>query len=167
MASITRKEARELLFCLLFETQFGTDKSAQEIYTSAKENREIPDNAYIEACYFGINDNSALLDAVISKYAKGWSAERLSKVSRSVIRLAVYEILFVKDIPANVSVSEAVELSKKYGEDKARSFVNGVLSAIVKDVASNGTSYVISLASEADAECDNASEIASDKAEEN
>lgn len=147
MANIKRKEARELLFGLLFETEFNSDKNA--VYERSTENREIPDNAYIKNCYFGIDENSLLLDGVIGNYARGWKADRLSKVSRTVIRLAVYEILFCKDIPANVSVSEAVELAKKYGEDKARAFVNGVLSSIVKDVNENGVDAVVNKAREA------------------
>lgn len=138
MASIKRKEAREILFTLLFETEFKSGENAGDVYGISSENREIPDNAYIKNSFFEINEKADLLDKVISKYAKGWKADRLSKVSRSVIRLAVYEILFCKDIPANVSVSEAVELVKKYGEEKARAFVNGVLSSIVKDVEANG-----------------------------
>ena len=134
MASIKRKEAREILFTLLFETEFKSGDSIDEVYGISSENRDIPENAYIKKSFFEINEKADLLDRVISKYAKGWKADRLSKVSRSVIRLAVYEILFCKDIPANVSVSEAVELAKKYGEEKARAFVNGVLSSIVKDV---------------------------------
>ena len=138
MASIKRKEAREILFTLLFETEFKSGDSIDEVYGISSENRDIPENAYIKKSFFEINEKADLLDRVISKYAKGWKADRLSKVSRSVIRLAVYEILFCKDIPANVSVSEAVELAKKYGEEKARAFVNGVLSSIVKDVEANG-----------------------------
>ena len=138
MASIKRKEAREMLFTLLFETEFKNGESIDAVYEISAQNREIPENTYIKKSFFEINEKADLLDKVISKYAKGWKADRLSKVSRSVIRLAVYEILFCKDIPANVSVSEAVELAKKYGEEKARAFVNGVLSSIVKDVEANG-----------------------------
>lgn len=148
MANIKRKEAREALFCLLFETEFKNAEGADKVYEISSENREIPENAYIKNGYFEINAKSELLDAIISKYARGWKADRLSKVSRSVIRLAVYEILFCKDIPANVSVSEAVELAKKYGEDKARAFVNGVLSSIVKDVEAKGVDAIINSASE-------------------
>ncbi len=152
MANIKRKEAREALFCLLFETEFKSTEEADKVYEVSSENREIPENAYIKNGYFEINSKSELLDNIISKYARGWKADRLSKVSRSVIRLAVYEILFCKDIPANVSVSEAVELAKKYGEEKARAFVNGVLSSIVKDVEACGVEAIINAASEENSE---------------
>lgn len=165
MASIKRKEAREMLFTLLFETEFKSGDSVDEVYGISAENREIPEDAYIKKSFFEINEKADLLDNVISKYARGWKADRLSKVSRSVIRLAVYEILFCKDIPANVSVSEAVELAKKYGEDKARAFVNGVLSSIVKDVAANGIeSFLTVEAPVAEPEIESAEELATEEA---
>lgn len=165
MASIKRKEAREMLFTLLFETEFKSGDSVDEVYGISAENREIPEDAYIKKSFFEINEKADLLDNVISKYARGWKADRLSKVSRSVIRLAVYEILFCKDIPANVSVSEAVELAKKYGEDKARAFVNGVLSSIVKDVAANGIeSFLTVEAPVAEPEIESVEELATEEA---
>lgn len=165
MASIKRKEAREMLFTLLFETEFKSGDSVDEVYGISAENREIPDDAYIKKSFFEINEKTDLLDNVISKYARGWKADRLSKVSRSVIRLAVYEILFCKDIPANVSVSEAVELAKKYGEDKARAFVNGVLSSIVKDVTANGIeSFLTVEAPVAEPEIESVEELATEEA---
>ncbi len=138
MAQIKRKEAREALFGLLFEKEFKCGESIDGIYEISVENREIPEDSYIKDGFYTIAEKSELLDTVISKYANGWKADRLSRVSRSVIRLAVYEMLFCSDIPANVSISEAVELVKKYGEDKARAFVNGVLSSINKDISENG-----------------------------
>ncbi len=144
MPEISRKEARRTLFALLFETEFKTEETPEQIYYSALEDRHIPEDEYIKNIFFGICEKSAELDTIISNYAKGWRADRLSKVSRSVIRLSVYEILYA-DIPANVSVSEAVDIAKKYGEDKARAFVNGVLASIVRDVEAKGKDALISL----------------------
>ena len=143
MAKITRQEARELLFALLFETEFHNEKTPAEIYDLAVDNREIPADKYIRETFFGIISKSDVLDTVIGKYAKGWKADRLSKVSRSVLRIAVYEMLFVSDIPMNVSISQAVEISVKYGEDRAKQFVNGVLSGLFKDWESDGAEAVI------------------------
>lgn len=146
MSEISRKEARRILFALLFETEFKPEESPESIYNSALEDRSLPEDEYIKSVFFGICGKSAELDAIISKYAKGWRADRLSKVSRSVIRLSVYEILYA-DIPANVSVSEAVDIAKKFGEDKARAFVNGVLASIVRDIEAKGKDELISLGS--------------------
>ena len=143
MAKITRQEARELLFALLFETEFHEEKAPSEIYDLSVENREIPSDKYIKETFFGILAKLDAVDAIIGKYSKGWKADRLSKVSRSVLRIAVYEMLFVEDIPMNVSISQAVELSVKYGEDRAKQFVNGVLSGLFKDVQASGSDAII------------------------
>ena len=134
MAKISRKEARDILFGLLFETEFKNGDSPAEIYDLACKDRDIPADSYVKNTFFGVISRSQLLDAVITKYSKGWKAERLSRVSRTILRIAIYEILFIDDIHPNISISQAVELSLKYGEDKAKQFVNGVLSGLFKDV---------------------------------
>ena len=143
MAEISRKEARRELFSLLFETEFKAGESAEVIYASALEDRELSEDEYIKSAFFGIIEKKDELDNIISRYAKGWRADRLSKVSRSLIRLSVYEKLYT-DVPVNVSVSEAVDMAKKYGEDKARAFVNGVLSSISKDLEAKGRNALVS-----------------------
>lgn len=134
MAKLSRKEARDFLFGLLFETEFKNGDNPAEIYDLACKDREIPEDKYVRSTFFGVISRSQLVDAVISKYSKGWRADRLSRVSRTILRIAVYEILFIEDIHPNISISQAVELSLKYGEDKAKQFVNGVLSGLFKDV---------------------------------
>ena len=134
MAKISRTEARDILFGLLFETEFKNGDSPMEIYELACRDREIPDDHYIRTTFFGVISRSQIIDAVITKYSKGWKADRLSKVSRTVLRIAIYEILFIEDIHPNISISQAVEFSLKYGEDKAKQFVNGVLSGLFKDI---------------------------------
>ena len=169
MAKITRQEARDLLFTLLFETEFHAGEDPAAIYSLSCSDREIPDNKYIKETFFGVITRSAILDTVISKYAKGWRADRLSKVSRTVIRIATYEILFVEDIPFNVSISQAVELALKYGEDKSKQFVNGVLSGLYKDATALGVEKIISDANatiEAKAAEEKTAEDATDMAEE-
>lgn len=143
MAKITRQEARDILFGLLFETEFHGGENPSEIYDLACNDRDIPSDKYIRESFFGVISRSEILDATISRYAKGWRADRLSRVSRTVIRIAAYEMLFVEDIPMNVSISQAVELSVKYGEDKAKQFVNGVLSGLFKDIQAKGVEAVI------------------------
>ena len=134
MAKITRAEARELLFGLLFETEFKNGENPTEIYELACRDREIPADAYIKNTFFGVITRADIVDAVITKYSKGWKAERLSRVSRTVLRIAVYEMLFADDIHPNISISQAVALAVKFGEDKAKQFVNGVLAGLFKDI---------------------------------
>lgn len=130
-----RREARELLLTLLYEAQFYKEADVDEIYGTALRYRGIEDDGYVRRAFYTIDENLADIDAVIAEHAKGWNAGRISKVTRSILRLCVYEMMFEKDIPVNVSLNEAVELAKKYDGDKSGGFVNGVLNAISKEDA--------------------------------
>ena len=130
MAKISRREAREILVGLLFETEFRKDEDVGGIFALAIEDREIPNDEYIRRSYFAIYDNVEKIDEVIGNNAKGWKTQRMSKLSRSILRLCVYEMLYEKDIPYSVSINEAVELSKKFDDDKARPFINGILNSV-------------------------------------
>ena len=132
MSGIKRREARELVIALLFETEFKDGDNVSEIYELSAENREIPDDGYIKRAYFGVCENKEKIDELIGKNSRGWKTNRLSKLSRSVMRLAVYEMLFEEKIPNSVAINEAIELSKKYDDDKAYSFINGVLNAVAE-----------------------------------
>ena len=138
MAKLSRAEAREALFGLMFEMEFQAEGDPREIYQRSCENREIPEDAYIRKAFFAILSKCNVIDAVIGKYSKGWKAERLSKVSRSVLRIAVYEMLFEDLIPYSVTINEAVELTKKFDDEKARPFVNGVLNSVKNKLEAEG-----------------------------
>lgn len=128
---MTRSEAREQAFILLFE-QAVQDKPLEEVLEDALESRDFKPNGYIREVVGGTKEQTEKLDEIISENLKGWSLRRLSKTTLVVLRLAVYELLHMKDIPVSVSINEAVNLSKTYGDVKDSSYVNGVLSAIEK-----------------------------------
>ncbi len=138
--AINRREAREAVFELLFETEFRADEPRAEIFAVSTENREIAQDDYIQNTYFGVQEHLEEIDELINKHANGWKTSRISRVSRSLLRLCVYELLYCKDIPESVSINEAVELCKKFDEEKARAFVNGVLNSVKNDIsgAENG-----------------------------
>ena len=115
---------------LLFESDFRRDEEAAAIFATSEENREVADDEYIRRAFFAINEKKEEIDSVITKYAHNWRSDRLGRVSRAVLRIAVYELMFEEDIPSTVSINEAVELVKKYDDEKARPFVNGVLNAL-------------------------------------
>lgn len=140
---LTRREAREAVFMLLFETEFHGEDTPQEILNVAREERELGDNSYIEDTYLGVVRYSQAMDALINRFSNGWKADRLSRVSRAAIRLCVYEMLFCQDIPETVSLNEAIELTKKYDDPKARAFVNGVLNRIKDEIDEQGTEAMI------------------------
>lgn len=129
---MNRRESREKVFELLYETEFHKDADVCEVYSVSCENRELTENKYIKAAFFGVCDNKEELDGIIFKHAVGWKPERINKVSKTILRLALYEMIYMDDIPENVSINEALELAKKFDDDNARPFINGVLNAVLK-----------------------------------
>jgi N utilization substance protein B len=85
---------------------------------------------YVHGVFFGTADRLSEIDGLIADAAQGWTIARLSKVTVSIMRLAIYEMLAVEDVPKRVALNEAVELAKKYDEDSAPAFINGVLNTI-------------------------------------
>ena len=128
---MTRKEAREQAFVLIFEKQFRDD-SANEILEYAKEIRGIDVDEYTQRVFVGVTEKMQEIDSVISSNLKNWKLERISKVALAVLRLAIYEMSFVDEVPVSVSINEAVELCKKFAVKEDASFVNGILGTIAK-----------------------------------
>ncbi len=130
---VTRHTAREYVFALLFAKAFSPDDAPDEFYAREIENAEIEFGDqidYVHDAFFGIMDNLAAIDEKISAAASGWALSRLAKVTVSIMRLCVYEMTSVNDVPKRVALNEAVELAKKYDDDNAPAFVNGVLNTI-------------------------------------
>ena len=86
----------------------------------------------METLYEGVRANVSEIDETISKLAVDWKLERIMRVDLSILRLAIYEMVFVDDIPVSVSINEAVELAKRYGGDADASFINGVLGGVAR-----------------------------------
>ena len=129
---MTRKESRELAFVILFEQAF-TGETAEEIVECAKESRDIEPDLFTEALVFGAEANSQEIEDVIKENIKGWSLSRLSKVTQAILRISVFEIKYMPEVPVSVSINEAVELAKTYGGKDDAPYVNGVLSAVAKN----------------------------------
>lgn len=129
--SMTRREAREQAFCLAFEQAVGGER-VDEILHAATEARDFIPDPFAEEEAFGIEENQGQIDQIISENIRGWSLRRLSKVTLSLLRLAVYEILFDPSIPASVSINEVVELAKTYGGKDDAPYINGVLATVAR-----------------------------------
>lgn len=129
-----RKVARENAFLLIFEKMCKNDETIEEIFEKAIEMRGLESDDYVKNVFFGVCANSDILTQTAEKYFKGWKKERISTVSMALIQLAIYEMTFLPDIPAKVSINEAIELSKKYDGDKSYMFVNGVLNSVLKNL---------------------------------
>ena len=128
---MTRSAARDLAFHLIFERAFR-DESMEEIIADAEEARAIEEDEFAMALTNCVNDHLAEIDAEIDRYSEKWKVNRLPKVSLTVLRLAIGEMLYFRDIPVAATINEAVELAKRYGGDDSPSFVNGVLARIIK-----------------------------------
>lgn len=126
---MNRKTARENAFILLFEGASKNDETPEEIFEKATVCRELECDDYVKGVFFGYYTNERVIEECIAKCLVGWKKERVSVSSKAILRLAVYEMMFIQDIPVKVSINEAVELSKKYDDEKAYVFVNGVLNA--------------------------------------
>ena len=135
---MTRREAREQAFCILFERSFQNE-TMDEILHAAQEARDLILSEYAENVAFGVEEHQAEIDELISGKLKGWSLARLSKVTASLLRLSVYEMLYVDDVPVGASINEAVELAKTYGGKDDPAYLNGVLGAIASELTEQRT----------------------------
>lgn len=135
-----RSEMRELAFKLIYETEMQKelDLNQLEIFF---ENHEVEDEqakVYLTDIRIGIEKNKEEIDNLIAKYLKEkWSLDRIAKINLSLIKIAIFEMLH-KDIPYKVVINEVVELAKKYSDDSAPQFINGILASIVKEKNLNG-----------------------------
>ena len=141
---MTRANARELAVHLIYAREFTGDepemviasRMEKEYYSLLSEENDIyadrPKNAqlaYIDSVVSGVVNRQEDLNEQIQTYSIGWDISRISRLARTVLQLAIYEILYVEDVPVGVAVSEAVRLAKKYDGDDTGSFVNGILGA--------------------------------------
>lgn len=129
---MTRSEAREQAFILIFEKSFNADVSLNELYELTLESEIAKKDAFTETLAFGVCEKQTEIDEIIEKYSVGWKTVRMSKVALAVLRLAVYELVFT-DVPVGAAINEAVELSKKYASKEDCTFVNGILGTVAKE----------------------------------
>lgn len=128
-----RKLARESAMKLLFQMELNSDFSSESIDIFFENNSfSIDEKEYILHTINHINENMETIDSKIEKYALGWKINRIPKVDLSILRIAIYEILFRNDIPNEVSINEAIDISKKYSTSESSKFINGLLGSIVR-----------------------------------
>ena len=144
---MTRGNARELAVHLIYGRAFTGEEPEQvvstrldkEYYEQLKEENEVysdrPSRAqlrYIDTVVSGVANREEELNAQIRKFSIGWDISRISKLARCILQLAIFEILYVEDVPTGVAVSEAVRIAKKYDGDDTGSFVNGILGSFAR-----------------------------------
>lgn len=147
---MTRTTAREIAMHLIYEMEYH-DELPEEIMLKVFEENYYPRLAeesdlyqekpnqkqlkYIEDCLRGVYVKKQEIDAIIETYAVGWKVNRISKVSLAVLRLSVYEILYVEDAPTGAVINEAVEIARRYEEEDKVSFINGILGSFARSQA--------------------------------
>ncbi len=123
------RDAREVLDEVLADEYYPTLREEDELFKSRPKGEELE---YLRRVVTGVQDHLAELDRYIEKYAVGWQFHRISRTALSVMRVAMYETLYVPGVPTKAAINEAVELTKKYDTPETVAFVNGVLGAFVK-----------------------------------
>lgn len=144
---MTRANARELAVHLIYGREFTGEEPEQIIgirlekdyYSILSQENDVyaerPSRAqlgYIDTVVAGVANRTDDLNAQISRYSIGWDISRISRLTRAIMQLAIFEILYVEDVPTGVAVSEAVRLAKKYDGDDTGAFVNGILGAFTR-----------------------------------
>jgi len=124
-----RREARELLLRVLYQHEF-VDTPLCEVLAEANPGGQYQ---YIERVFSGIIARQEEIDELIADHTLGWRFERLAVIDRNILRLGVFELLYIPEIPPEVAINEAIELCKKYGTDNAQLFVNGILDHLWKE----------------------------------
>lgn len=134
---LSRREERQQAMAFVFERLFRDD-SAEELFEDAVQARDTEISDYARQIVNGIEEHREAIDALIEANLKGWKLSRIAKIALTILRIAVYEMCYMDDIPTSVSINEAVELAKCYATEKEAAFVNGVLGAIAAKQGKNG-----------------------------
>ena len=146
---MTRANARELAIHLIYGREFTGEEPQQvvstrlnkEYYSKLSAENQVytdrpsaPQRAYIDTVVSGVASRVDELNTYIQKYSIGWDVNRISKLTRSIMQLAIYEIKYIEDVPTGVAISEAVRIAKMYDGDDTGSFVNGILGAFAREL---------------------------------
>lgn len=130
---MTRKEARENCFKLLFEYEvqkISAEEALDLFYELTEDVKGQSD--YIDSTVKTTIQNVEKIDEIIEEYSKGWKVSRLAKVTLAVLRVGICELLYMDGIADSIAINEAVEIAKKYNDEKSAKFVNGILSSVYK-----------------------------------
>lgn len=132
---MTKREEREHLFKILFCKDFHDIEELREqvdLYQAQQENVSTEEFVPIRKKLEAIVEAEGSIDMILSEAASGWRLNRMGKAELAILRIAVYEMRYDKDVPDKVAINEAVELAKKYGNDASYGFVNGVLAKVIE-----------------------------------
>jgi N utilization substance protein B len=128
-----RHRGRELALQVLFQWDIhhGTSEWLQEFWAQHPLTAEI--RTFADQLVNGVMSHVAELDGLLGRYAEHWTVSRMAVIDRSVLRMAVYELLYIPNIPGRVTLNEAIEIVKRFGDDQSGAFVNGILDRILRE----------------------------------
>ena len=144
---MTRSNAREVAVHLIYELDYTAQTPEEaletrrekgyysglaeenEVYTERPSKKQLE---YIRTCVEGVAAHEDELDALIAQYAIGWNLHRISRFTKAAMRLAIFEMLYLQDVPTGVAINECVELTRKYEDAEVVSFVNGILGSVAR-----------------------------------
>lgn len=126
---LSRTKGREQAFIIAFERTF-TDASVDEVIEGAELSRDAQLSEFALELSYGLEDKADEINAIIEEYSKGWKLSRISRVSMSLLKIAVYEMLYVKSNAHAATINAVVDLAKKYATTDDASFINGVLGGV-------------------------------------
>lgn len=129
----SRSKARDIALCLLYQIEISKIKPHTALLTSlAKNTKDEVTIDFMSQLVKGVVSNQEKIDFLIKKYAQNWEIKRMAVIDRNILRLSVFELFFLDDVPPKVSINEAIELAKRYGDLDSARFVNGILDKIYK-----------------------------------
>lgn len=130
-----RRRAREVALQVLYQVDVGGADPGQAFeYSGERLNSDEEASGFARELIFGTLEHLPELDALISRLSRGWQLNRMAAVDRNIIRLGLYELLYVDDVPPAVTLNEAVELAKTFGGEDSSRFVNGILGRAALEV---------------------------------
>lgn len=134
---MSRTIAREMAFKLLFQTDVGRNPWQQAMARMLEE-EPLPEKSreFLEQLVKGTLQHLKEIDQLITQHSREWTLERMANTDRNILRMAIYEIKYIEDVPAGAAINEAVELAKRYGDENSGKFVNGILGQIVREMTS-------------------------------
>jgi len=133
---MSRKTAREVAMKLAFAKLFGGEETYEDVLDKSGID-EAPtegDVDYANGIISGIDEHAERINQLIDDMAIGWSIDRMPRVDLSILRVAIYEMLYREDIPCGVSINEAVELAKQFGGERSSAYINGMLGTLAKNI---------------------------------
>ncbi len=136
---MSRTTAREVAMMMHFSNLLGGEDTPERVLekTETLGSLDAEDLRYVSQILEGVSEHSAQIDEIVSRFSKDWAIERISRVDLSILRVAIFEMLYRKsDVPTGAAINEAVELAKRYGGDRSFAFVNGILGSVAKETVS-------------------------------